>query len=74
MAEVWHAFYFEDMSPSAAPSRTAVIEAHDEAEATQIALGKMGSAKRVNVERPIWAQPHLSISTFRPRRDPTTLH
>jgi hypothetical protein len=63
MAQIWHAFYFNSFDSSAAPSRTAMIEADNEDQAGQIAVAQMGRSLRVDVTRPIWhgVQPTISI-------------
>jgi len=68
MAQVWHAFYFNSFDSSAAPSRTAMIEADNEDQARQIAVAQMGRSLRVDITQPIWHGVEPIISMVRGSR------
>jgi hypothetical protein len=65
MAQMWHAFYFNSFDRSAAPSRSAMIEADDEDQAGRLAMAQMGPSMRVEIAQPIWHGARTPSSTIR---------
>ena len=62
--QIWHAFFFEGLSPAAAPVRTELIEADTDDEAVKLARDHLGDCKRVALEAPRqgWRGPsHLRV-------------
>ena len=57
----WHAYYYEGLDTAHPPVRTEWIEAVSEDQAAQIARGRMGHCRRVELLRPRWgrlSRPH----------------
>jgi hypothetical protein len=50
----WHAYYYEGLDTAHPPVRTEWIEAVSEDQAAQIARGRMGHCRRVELLRPRW--------------------
>ena len=50
----WHAYYYEGLDTAHPPVRTEWIEAVSEDQAAQIARGRMGRCRRVELMRPRW--------------------
>ena len=63
----WHAYFYDSLSQAEAPARTAIIEAGDDAEASELARAQMGQCVRVELARPVWATPGRIIVADRSR-------
>jgi hypothetical protein len=54
--QIWHAFYYDRASASAAPCRTEVIEAANEEAAARVARAHLGECMRASLEAAPWMQ------------------